>query len=104
MAVSIDHQRMDVDPATSCRHELDPVRPPVGFDGVANPVKGSEHLGFVPAVDVDVDISMRTGLTACQHVDPPSPSSQNRQPTERTAATTSSTSSRRIPPKWLTTP
>ena len=73
MALLVDHQRMDVHPAPSGCRELNPVRPPVGLDGVSQVTQCSQDVVLECPVDVEVDIPMRPGLVAHQGIDSPAP-------------------------------
>lgn len=88
IALHVDHQRMHLNPSMPCRPELHTVGAPVGLDRVAQGLKRCQHVVLEGRVDVNVDVSMRPRLAAHERVDPQPPSSQNRQPTARTAAST----------------
>lgn len=71
VAVVVDHERMNIDPAPTRGDEFHTVRSPVGLDGVAHVVQYGQDLVCKGMVDIKVDISVGSGLVADQSVDAP---------------------------------
>ena len=97
IAAVIDHQRMKVDPPAPRGRELDPVRPPVGLDAVVQVAQDLQDFVRVVRVVVQVKVAVRSRLPPDERVNSPPSSSQNRQPTERTASRTLRTSAELMP-------
>lgn len=71
IAVAVDDQRVQVNPATTGGHELHPVWPPIGLDDVPQLMERVENLLLMGCVDVEVDVPVRSGLAASQRIDAP---------------------------------
>src|SRR3954471_7150748 len=70
-AVLVDDQRMHIAPTPARRDQLHAVRPPVRLDDIAQVAQSGQYLTLERAVDVQVDIPMRSGLAADEGIDAP---------------------------------
>jgi hypothetical protein len=60
MAVVVDDERMHIDPTPARRYQLHTVRSPDRLGDIAQVAQCGQDLTFERAVDVDVDVSVRS--------------------------------------------
>jgi hypothetical protein len=97
VALRVERQRVDVDPAAPWGGQLDAGGPPVGLHLVAETCQRGQRRGLVRGVDVDVQIPTRPGLVANERIDAQPPARLTQQPASSSASSIVSTCSAEMP-------
>lgn len=74
MSCAVERHRVQVHPRPVGRDELDPDRPPVGFQGVTEQAQGGQRGSLVLSVYGQVQVPVRPRLPSEQRVDSPTAS------------------------------
>src|SRR3954447_9741000 len=73
MAMTVEADRVQVDPSQSPGRQLDPRRAPVGLDLIAESAKRRERRSFLLGIDREVQIAILAGLPAHERGNAPAP-------------------------------